>query len=175
MNTPNLQLIPCTSEDINILREFSIKTYYETFAHLNTEEDMAAYLADAFNVDKLSSELMDTNSLFFFLYCNKKLAGYLKLNEAPSQTDINDAQSLEIERIYVSGAFQGEGLGRYLIEQAISIAVQRKKKYAWLGVWEKNGKAIRFYKKNGFYQIGTHTFVMGEDVQTDYVMRKDLI
>ena len=170
----SLFLRSCTSGDIDALRELSIKTYYETFAYLNTPEDMQAYLDEAFEITKLRHELADPNSLFFFLYFNGVLAGYLKLNEAPSQTDINDGSSLEIERIYVASEFQGEGFGRYLMEQAIAIATEHKKKYAWLGVWEKNEKAIRFYKKNGFYEIGTHTFVMGEDVQTDYIMRKDL-
>ena len=164
----------CTLEDFDTLRELSIRTYYETFAHLNTPEDMQAYLDEAFEVSKLRGELNNPNSDFFLLFFDDTLAGYLKLNEAPSQTDINDMSSLEIERIYVASEFQGEGLGRYLMEQAIAIANERNKKFAWLGVWEKNEKAIRFYKKNGFYEIGTHTFVMGEDVQTDYVMRKDL-
>ena len=170
----NCYLKQCVTKDFDTLRELSIKTYYETFAHLNTKDDMDAYLEDAFNVEKLTKQLNDTNSEFYFLYHNDCLAGYLKLNEAPSQTDINDSESLEIERIYVSSEFQGLGLGRFLMEQAIAKAVEKNKKYAWLGVWEKNEKAIRFYKKNGFYEIGTHTFTMGEDVQTDYVMRKDL-
>ena len=169
-----LEFIPCVPEDAKTLQELSVRTYYETFAHMNTPEDMDAYLKKAYDIDKLRSELTDPNSTFYFLYSDEKLAGYMKLNETPAQTDINDIASLEIERIYVSSEFQGEGLGRYLMEQAICIATERKKKYAWLGVWEKNEKAIRFYKKNGFYEIGTHTFVMGEDVQTDYVMRKDL-
>ena len=164
----------CSNEDFETLRELSIHTYYETFARLNTAEDMAAYLEDAFNVDRLTQEFNDPNSFFYFLYADEKLTGYLKLNEAPSQTDINDADSLEIERIYVSSEFQGAGLGRYLMEQAVYIAKECNKKYVWLGVWEKNEKALRFYKKNGFYEIGTHKFVMGEDVQTDYIMRKDL-
>ena len=170
----NCFLRQCTIRDFDVLRDLSIRTYYETFAHLNTPEDMAAYLEDAFNVDRFTGEMNDPNSTFYFLYCDERIAGYLKLNEAPSQTDINDLSSLEIERIYVASECQGEGLGRYLMEQAIAIATERQKKYAWLGVWEKNEKAIRFYKKNGFYEIGTHTFVMGEDVQNDYVMRKDL-
>ena len=164
----------CKTEDFATLRELAIRTYYESFAHLNTEENMAAYLEEAFNADQLIKEFSDPHSSFYFLYIDDRLAGYLKLNEAPSQTDINDPDSLEIERIYVSSEFQGAGLGRYLIEQAIAIATERNKEYAWLGVWEMNEKAIRFYKKNGFYEIGTHTFVMGEDVQNDYVMRKDL-
>ena len=174
MNTSDLRLIPCAGEDINILRELAIKTYDETFAHLNTEEDMTAYLTDAFNIDKLHDELNDKNSDFYFLHYNNTIVGYLKLNEAPSQSDVNDHDSLEIERIYVAGEFQGAGLGRYLMEQAIGIATKRGKKYVWLGVWQKNEKAIRFYRKNGFYKVGTHTFVMGEDVQTDYIMCKDL-
>ena len=164
----------CVLEDFHALRELSIRTYYETFAHLNTSEDMTAYLEDAFNAERLMKEFNDLNSAFFFLYVDGCLAGYLKLNEAPSQTDINDPLSLEIERIYVSGEFQNKGLGRYLIEQAVTIAAERGKQYVWLGVWEKNEKAICFYEKNGFYKIGTHTFVMGQDTQTDYVMRKDL-
>ena len=165
----------CTAEDFDMLRELSIRTYCETFAHLNTRENMRAYLDEAFNENRLYGELNDANSEFYFLYCSEKLAGYLKLNEAPSQTDINDKESLEIERIYVSAEFQGAGFGSFLMERAIAKAVERHKEYVWLGVWEKNEKAIRFYEKNGFYKIGTHSFVMGEDVQTDYVMRKDLI
>ena len=170
----NIFLKKCTMENLIELRELSIKTYYETFAHLNTKKDMQDYLEDAFNVEKLNSELNDKNSEFYFLYYNDKIAGYLKVNEAPSQTDINDKESLEIERIYVLGEFQGEGLGRYLMKEALEMARKRNKKYAWLGVWEKNEKAICFYKKNGFYEIGTHSFFMGEDEQTDYIMRRDL-
>ena len=165
----------CTTEDFDLLRELSIRTYYETFAHLNAKENMDAYLEDAFNVKRLTKEFNDTNSEFYFLFHNGQIAGYLKLNEAPSQTDINDKNALEIERIYVTCEFQGAGLGRFLMEQAIAKAVERNKKYVWLGVWEKNEKAIRFYKNNEFYEIGTHTFIMGEDVQTDFVMRKDLV
>ena len=170
----DMKLVPCKQEDLDTLRELSIRTYYETFAHLNTPEDMAAYLEDAFHTDRLTKELQDPNSDFFFLYADERLAGYLKLNKSPSQTDIHDADSLEIERIYVSSDFQGMGFGQFLMEQALAIASERRKKYVWLGVWEKNEKAIRFYKKNGFYKIGTHIFVMGEDVQTDHIMRKDL-
>ena len=165
----------CTADDFDTLRELSIKTYYETFSPLNTPEDMTAYLHDAFNVQKFAEEFHDIYSEFYFLYYHGQIAGYLKLNEAPSQTDINDKESLEIERIYVSRKFQGVGLGRFLMERAVAMATECRKKYVWLGVWEKNEKAIGFYKKNGFYEIGTHIFVMGEDAQNDYIMRKDLI
>lgn len=164
----------CTLEDIYVLRDFSYRTYYETFAHLNNPSDMKAYLDKSFDIGKLRAELFNANSSFYFLYSDGELSGYLKLDEVPSQTDINDVQSLEIERIYIAKEFQSKGLGSNLMDQAINIANFRNKLYVWLGVWEKNEKAIRFYKRNGFYEVGTHSFFMGQDEQTDYIMRKDL-
>ena len=170
----NILFRPCTQDDLDVLQDFSRRTYFETFAEQNTPENMATYLDDAFETEKLRRELEDANSAFYFLYCGETLAGYLKLNEAPAQTDLHDSDSLEIERIYVAKEFQGKGLGRRLMTYAISAAMQRGKAFVWLGVWEKNTKALAFYRKNGFYPIGTHTFVMGDDPQTDYIMRKDL-
>ena len=102
------------------------------------------------------------------------LSGYIKINEAPAQTDIHDAEALELERIYVSKEVQKNGFGSYLMEQTIAIAKQRKKKYIWLGVWAQNRKAISFYQKHGFSIIGTYEFVIGEDIQMDNIMRRDL-
>ena len=169
-----LELRKCTINDVEILSEFAKLNFYNAFAHMNTKEDMEAYLAEAFNKEKLSSQLCDAYSNIYFLYCDSQLAGYLKLNEAPSQTDINDVDSLEIERIYVAQEYQGKGLGQYLMDRAVSFAKKCNKKYVWLSVWQKNEKAIRFYRKNGFCETGTHSFVVGDDVQTDYIMRKDL-
>ena len=169
-----LRLQNCTPEQVDLLRDLSIRTYYDTFASMCAPADMDAYLKEAYDREKLIGELRDECTQFFFLYDDRELVGYLKLNEAPSQTDLNDRQSLEIERIYVIAEFQGRGLGRYLMEQAVDIAMACGKQYVWLGVWEKNDKALRFYRNSGFYAVGTHSFVMGDDKQTDYIMRKDL-
>jgi ribosomal protein S18 acetylase RimI-like enzyme len=141
---------------------------------MNTPLNMKAYLDQSFNIDKLRGELSNSDSSFYFLYADRELTGYLKLNESPSQTDINDIRSLEIERIYVAREFQGEGLGKVLMNKAVNIATARKKIFVWLGVWEKNDRAVLFYRKNGFYEVGTHSFFMGEDEQTDFIMRKNL-
>ena len=164
----------CTVQDLESLRKISIETFYQTFANSNTEENMAAYLENAYNEEKLYKELCNLDSSFFFIYVDECLAGYLKINEFPSQTDINDIDSLELERIYILKEFQGAGLGKDLLEHTISLAIELGKKYVWLGVWEHNERAKRFYEKNGFYRIGAHSFVVGDDVQTDYIMRKDL-
>ena len=99
----------CTMKDLSVLQSFSRKTFFETFADVNTTENMTAYLDKAFAPEKLRMELSDTAAAFYFLYWNGSLAGYLKLNEAAAQTDIHDEQSLEIERIYVCKDFQGAG------------------------------------------------------------------
>lgn len=164
----------CTEDDLDELRELSVNTFSETFALMNTPENMKKYLENSFDADKFRRELSDKNTEFNFLYHNDKLAGYLKLNESPSQTDINDKTSLEIERIYVLKEFQNHGLGACLMEKAISTAQERGKEYIWLGVWEKNEKALGFYKRHGFYKISEHTFVIGADRQTDYIMKLDL-
>ncbi len=123
---------------------------------MNTLFNMKTYLEQAFEINKLRDELSNSSSLFYFLYVDEELAGYLKLNEYEAQTDLNDPQSIEIERIYVTKEFQGKGLGRILLNKAIDTANIRKKSYIWLGVRERNDKAISFYKKNGFYVIGNH-------------------
>ncbi len=159
----SISLVSCTIDDVDALRELSIKTFYETFAAMNTAENMKAYLKQAYDRNKLLGELHNKNSQFFFLHADGVVAGYLKLNEAPAQTEIHDAASLEIERIYVSGGFQGKGLGQYIMERALHIATARQKGYVWLGVWEKNKKALSFYQKNGFYKQGAHSFCVGDD------------
>lgn len=148
--------------------------YYDTFKGMCREADMQAYLKTAFDRRKILDELNNPSSEFYFLYRKYALAGYMKLNDAPAQSDINDEKSLELERIYVAKSEQGTGLGAYLMSQAIRIATEKGKDYLWLGVWEKNEKAISFYNKHGFYKIGSHSFIMGDDIQHDYTMRKDL-
>ena len=164
----------CTPQDAEVLRNLAIITYYETFAHKNTPENMDAYLRSAYDIHKLRSELSNPNSEYYFMYADEALAGYMKLNETPAQSDINDPDSLEVQRIYVYGKFQGMGLGRYLLNTAIKMAEERDKRYVWLGAWEHNEKALRFYDRMGFRPVGTHPFYMGDDRQTDYIMRRDL-
>ena len=170
----NLTFRQCVPDDVHTLCDFSYRTFNETFARMNTPSNLKTYLEQSYNINKLSCELSNADSLFYFLYADGELAGYIKLNEAPSQTDINDMRSLEIERIYVAKEYQGEGLGIILMNKALDIAITRQKSYVWLGVWEKNDRAILFYKKNGFYKVGTHSFFVGEEEQTDLIMRRDL-
>lgn len=165
----------CTLEDLRKLQEISYETFNETFKHQNSPENMNAYLERAFNLKQLERELSNIFSLFFFVYFNNEVAGYLKVNTNDAQSEEMGDESLEIERIYIRNKFQKHGLGKYLLNKAMEIAVERKKNKIWLGVWEKNENAIAFYIKNGFVQTGSHSFYMGDEEQVDFIMTKTLI
>ncbi|WPC12015.1 GNAT family N-acetyltransferase [Riemerella anatipestifer] len=156
------------------MQEVSKTTFYETFAADNTPENMQKYLDESFSVKCLREELLDEFSEFYFARVNGELAGYLKLNFGASQTELKDSKAIEIERIYVLKAFQGKRVGQALYEYALQVARDRGVDYIWLGVWEQNHKAIRFYEKNGFVAFDKHLFVLGDDLQTDIMMKLKL-
>ena len=165
---------PCTAADLDALREIARETYDQAFRHMNTADTMEKYLAEAFDRDRLAGELANASSRFSFLFADGELAGYTKTNEAPAQSDVNDTESLELERIYVRSRFQGRGFGKLLLHDAERQAESTGKRYLWLGVWERNLKAVSFYRTSGFREAGRHSFRMGDELQSDFIMRKDL-
>jgi ribosomal protein S18 acetylase RimI-like enzyme len=169
-----LNIKKCTLEDSRKLQLISYETFNETFKHQNSPENMNAYLERAFNLKQLENELSNISSQFYFVYFNNEVAGYLKVNTDDAQSEEMGAESLEIERVYIKKKFQKHGLGKYLLNKAIEIAMDRNKKKIWLGVWEKNENAIAFYKKLGFVQTGVHSFYMGDEEQMDLIMTKTL-
>jgi diamine N-acetyltransferase len=165
----------CNLDDLHDLKEISTETFNETFRDQNSPENMRVYLEKAFNLKQLESELSIISSQFFFIYFDKEVAGYLKLNIDDAQSEEMGIESLEIERIYIKNGFQRHGLGKCLLNKAVEIALELNKKKLWLGVWEKNENAIAFYKKLGFVQTGSHSFYMGDEEQTDLIMVRTLI
>ncbi|AVQ34454.1 N-acetyltransferase [Staphylococcus muscae] len=165
---------PCTLEDLKVLQAISCQAFDETFGPYNKKEHMDQHLATAYTDEKLTKELQNPNSYFYFIYAKNELAGYLKLNAFDAQTEPFDEQHFEIERIYLLSQFQKQGLGAQLYNKALEVAKSLNCKYIWLGVWEKNENAIAFYQKNGFEKVGAHTFYMGDDPQTDYIMKTAL-
>ncbi len=170
----DLRLHHCGPGNLDDLARISRDTFTEAFEALNNPDDFKHYLETAFSRHQLLSELQDPHTDIYFVYSGGELVGYFKLNEKESQTDIADKDSIELERIYVSGAYQGKQIGKWMLERIIEIGHQRRKSYLWLGVWEKNTGAIRFYEKYGFAKFGTHPYYIGKDRQTDWLMRLDL-
>jgi len=167
-----INIRPCSITELDNLQAIGYETYDETFRTMNSQETIDSYLQEAFNKKKLLAELNNKNSLFYFLYAENELAGYLKINDAPAQSDINDTDSIEMERIYIKKTFKGKGLGKKLVKFSLQLAKEMKKNYVWLGVWEKNIDAISFYKKMGFKKAGRHSFRMGNELQNDLIMKK---
>lgn len=170
----NITLKSLTIDDVDQLQKIGKQTFIETFSEGNTPENMTKYLEEGFSIEKLNGELLDENSLFYFAILNNNVLGYLKLNFGKSQTELKDDKSLEIERIYVLKEFHGKSVGQILYQKAIEIAEKQNYRYVWLGVWEENVRAINFYKKNGFVAFDKHIFKLGDDAQTDIMMKLEL-
>lgn len=166
-----IEIKQVTIRAIGLLQEISKKTFFETFASSNTAEDMNKYLQTSFSAEKLSSELNNPNSFFYFAVAEGRVIGYLKLNIGQAQTEMLAENALEIERIYVLQDFFGKQIGQILYEKALQVAQVKQVSFVWLGVWEKNTRAIAFYQKNGFITIGKHIFKLGDDEQTDFIMK----
>lgn len=170
----NIAIKKVTLNDIEQLQKIGRQTFYETFSAGNTEENMTKYLEEGFSLEKLAAELNDESSEFYFAVLGNNVIGYLKLNVGQSQTELQDDKALEIERIYVLQEFHGKKVGQVLYEKAMQIAKQINAHYVWLGVWEENPRAINFYKKNGFAAFDKHIFKLGNDEQTDIMMKLQL-
>jgi len=170
----NIGIIRVTKNDVEQLQKISRQTFSDTFSAQNTEENMKKYLEEEFSIEKLTAELNNKSSEFYFAGIDRKIIGYLKLNFGKSQTELKDDKAIEIERIYVLKEFHGKKAGQLLYEKAIQIARQINAEYVWLGVWEENQRAISFYKKNGFVEFNKHIFKLGNDEQTDIMMKLQL-
>lgn len=160
--------------DVEPLRLVGTQAFVEAFSAYNTEENMRQYLEERFSPQQLASELGNPDSEFYFACQGEEIVGYLKLNYGPAQTDLQDAQSLEIERIYVLNAYHGQKVGQILFDKALDVARQQNLQYIWLAVWEENKKAIRFYEKNEMVAFSTHIFRLGDDLQTDIMMKRTI-
>ena len=172
--TSSISLVKCQPSDLEELAELARTTFYDTFAPFNKPENINQYVAKAFSQEAVRRELNEPGSAFYYLFDHEILVGYMKLNEAPSQTDLNDPSSLEIERIYVKAQYQNKGYGKVMMDKAIEMGEESKLKYIWLGVWDQNKGAIRFYERNGFIKFAEHPFQMGDEQQTDYLMKRYL-
>lgn len=159
-----------TVNTLEALRNISIQTFTETFTEHNSADNMRKYISENFSIEKLTSEFQNPGSSFYLISFNETVIGYLKLNRGAAQTEPNN-NALEIERIYVQQEYHGKKVGLCLFEKAKTIALENHYEFIWLGVWEKNTKAIAFYRKLGFVEYDQHEFVLGDDAQTDIMMK----
>ena len=169
-----IKIEPVKSTDVQILCDISIKCFYDTFHQQNTEEDMQLFLKENFTIDRIASEMGESSNYFFFAKVQDEIAGYIKLSVSKPPLEMEETEALEIARIYVLKDKIGSGVGKSLMDFAISFAKSNNKKTIWLGVWEHNKRAIHFYEKYCFKKFSEHIFLLGKDRQIDWLMKKEL-
>jgi len=162
-------------EDAAVLRDICRTTFYDTYHTQNTKEDMDLYLQHHFTMQEIQQGLQDSLTTFLLAYDGEQLVGYSKLFESNPTVQLRESNMLEIARIYAVKEAIGKGVGRALMQQVIQTALQKNKEGIWLVVWKKNLRAISFYESFGFKKYGEQTFVLGNDVQYDWVMEKQLL
>lgn len=169
-----MQISPIKHSELSILQSLAIRTYSAAFAHKNQPGVIEKYYEHAFAKAYLSKQLSNQESYWYFARDNDQIIGYLRLNVGESQTEFSEPYGLEVERIYIDIPHLRKGYGTKLLAFSISKAKELEKNYIWLGVWEENPEAIKFYKKHGFQTVGTHDYDMIAEIQTDYIMRLDV-
>lgn len=164
-----------TQEDAALLADLGARAFAQAFGSQNTPENMQNYLAESFSEQKQAEELSQPGSLFLIAEVEGEAVGYSRLLAGSSETCITGANPVELVRIYALQKWVGQGIGSQLMKASIAEAQARGHDVIWLGVWQENDHAIAFYRKWGFREVGTHTFKLGEDLQTDWVMQRELV
>jgi GNAT superfamily N-acetyltransferase len=165
-----------TLEDAKVLTDLAYTTFWDAFAHhpKNAPDDLAHYMRQAFNFEQISAELADKNSIFLIAEIDDEAAGYAKIILDNIEEGITAERPVELNRLYSHQKHLGQGVGQMLMDACFDRARQEACDVMWLGVWEFNPRAQRFYEKNGFRVVGSHTFVLGSDPQTDRLMQKEI-
>jgi len=170
----DLSFKKCTLLDLDLLAEISKSTFISSFEKVNNPNDFKTYITSAFSKEKIKSELLNLHSTFYFVYLDDDLVGYFKLNEKDAQNEQFEEASIELERIYVKVGFQGKQIGKEMLFKVIEIAKSKDVVFLWLGVWEHNDAAIRFYERYDFKKFSTHPYYLGSDRQTDWLLKMEL-
>jgi|SRR5688500_6141465 ribosomal protein S18 acetylase RimI-like enzyme len=163
-----------TAADAPELSQLGAATFRETFEAENTPEDMAGYLAEAFTPERQKAEILDPANVVLVAAEGRGLVGYAQLASGPAPPAVGAPSPIELKRFYVTRAWHGRGVAQALMTSVLQAARARQAETLWLGVWERNPRAIAFYRKYGFERVGEHTFMLGNDAQTDWVLARPL-
>jgi ribosomal protein S18 acetylase RimI-like enzyme len=165
-------------EDAAALTAFAASIFAETFGSTNTPEDMQAYLAHSFSEARQAAEITDPTNIVLLAFEPgpdiTQIVGYAHLGADSAPDVVRGAAPMELKRFYIATARHGSGLARQLMDETMAAASAQGAETLWLGVWEHNPRAIAFYRKFGFAEVGSHPFMLGQDVQTDILMAVDL-
>ena len=172
MSSADWMIRAATTQDAAGLSTLAERTFRDAFAADNTAADMDAYCASAFGVDIQSRELSDPATLTLVVEDDGSLVGYVQLVLRPAPPSVRGRHPIELKRFYVDKTFHGSSMAPALMRAAEDSARACGADVVWLGVWERNPRAIRFYQKSGFQAVGEQIFTVGADPQRDLVMSR---
>lgn len=163
-------------DSVNLLADLAYTTFWDAFHDhpKNAPDDLSAYMAEAFSLEQVSRELADDRNIFLVAEIGGEPAGYAKLIVGASEEGVTAERPIELNRLYSHQRFLGQGVGQALMDACFERAKQEDRDVMWLGVWEYNPRAKRFYEKNGFRVVGSHVFLLGSDPQTDLLMQRKI-
>ncbi len=172
----SIDIRPATIHDAKALTDFAYTTFWDAFHEhpKNAPDDLAAYMAQAFSLEQTKAELADDSNTFLIAEIEGEPAGYAKLTIGAIEEGINADRPIELNRLYSHQDFIGKGVGQALMDECFVRGRAEGCDVMWLGVWEYNPRAQRFYEKNGFRIVGKHVFQLGSDPQIDLLMQRDL-
>jgi diamine N-acetyltransferase len=170
----DISIKEASTADAGLIADLSRQTFYDSFAADNTPENMDQFMKEQFTREKLMEEVGAAGNIFLLAYVGDDVVGYVRIRETTNPLLLANGPAIEIARIYAVQHSIGKGVGSTLMQRCIEIARQKNAQVIWLGVWEKNQKAITFYTKWGFEKFGEHVFMLGNDAQTDWLMKKML-
>jgi len=150
------------------------RTFRETYSAYNTPDDMERYVSDHFGAARQEAELRDPRMVTLVAEVGGQAAGYAQLGQGDAPACVTGPAPMEVVRFYVDRAWHGHGVAQTLMAAAIAAACAAAARTLWLGVWERNPRAIAFYRKCGFGDVGTQIFVLGADHQRDRVLARPL-
>ncbi|MEO6334194.1 MAG: GNAT family N-acetyltransferase [Pyrinomonadaceae bacterium] len=167
---------PAIPEDAKVLTDLAYTTFWDAFAHhpKNAPDDLNHYMRQAFNQEQIAAELTDEKNIFLIADIEYEPAGYAKIVIDYVEPGVNAEKPVELARLYSHQKHLGQGVGQKLMDACFDRARAAARDVMWLGVWEYNPRAQRFYEKNGFRVVGSHVFQLGKDAQTDLLMQKEL-
>jgi ribosomal protein S18 acetylase RimI-like enzyme len=175
MENTTIRIAVAGKEEAALIAELSRRTFYDTFASYNTPDNMDQFLQTQFAVEQLMEEVGAPRNTFLLAWLGEEVAGYARLYEGGElPRELAGTAAIEISRIYATQEAIGKGVGKALMEACIEIAREKDMTWIWLAVWEHNGRAIAFYEKMGFEIFGKHIFILGQDLQNDWEMKKRL-
>jgi ribosomal protein S18 acetylase RimI-like enzyme len=161
-------------EEVSAVRELAIEVYNDTFAEHNTPENLEAFFKDSYGLEKFNAEFSEPSSALYVALRELKIIGFMRLRKCNEVDKYLGTNHLELQRLYIHRDYHGSAVSRMFMEEALAYAKKGKFEWIWLGVWEKNFRAQRFYSKWGFERFGEHVFQMGDDPQIDWLMKKKL-